>query len=251
MRFDAEKGIIIAGHRGNPAEFTENTLESFKSAVDLGVDMIETDIHTTKDGKLVLMHDDSAERTACDPRLLRDMTFEEVRTLRVGKEQAFVPTLEELLSLFSDHSTLLFNLEIKVYSHVEGIEAVQYTVDKTVELCRKYGVCNRVLFNSFDAYVLEYIHKKYGREFLIHGYYPFSTMENVVIDPLNYLDYACFWMPVESAKSAIDFLWEKGIAPCTSLEDVTVEEFCKYARMGCAMFTENDPKLKLEWRKKL
>ena len=60
MRFDAEKGIIIAGHRGNPAEFTENTLESFKSAVDLGVDMIETDSHTTKDGKLVLMHDDSA-----------------------------------------------------------------------------------------------------------------------------------------------------------------------------------------------
>ena len=50
-------GIIIAGHRGNPAQFPENTMLSFCSAVSLGVDMIETDIHLARDGVPVLMHD--------------------------------------------------------------------------------------------------------------------------------------------------------------------------------------------------
>ena len=54
--------MLIAGHRGNPVDYAENTMPSFQSAVDLGVDMIETDIHMTKDGNLVLIHDPSLDR---------------------------------------------------------------------------------------------------------------------------------------------------------------------------------------------
>ena len=53
MTFKTNNKILIAGHRGNPAEFPENTMESFRSAVELGVDMIETDIHLTKDTKIM------------------------------------------------------------------------------------------------------------------------------------------------------------------------------------------------------
>ena len=52
MTFEAKKNIVIAGHRGNPAAFPENTMDSFRSAVELGVDMVETDIHVSRDGKL-------------------------------------------------------------------------------------------------------------------------------------------------------------------------------------------------------
>ena len=55
MKFATENKILVAGHRGNPSEFPENTMASFQSAVEVGVDMIETDIHLTKDGVLVLM----------------------------------------------------------------------------------------------------------------------------------------------------------------------------------------------------
>lgn len=250
MKFNAEKGIVIAGHRGNPAKFTENILESFKSAVDLGADMIETDIHLSADGKLVLMHDANAERTTGTPGLLREMSFNEIRALRVGREKALVPTLEELLETFADNKSLLYDLEIKVYSHVEGKDAVHYTVDKTVELCRKHNICDRVLFNSFDTYVLEYIHKKYGKEFLTHGYYPYTIMKNVTLDPCTYLDYACFWKAPDEAKEAIDYLLSNGIAPCTG-SDTSEEDFYEYARMGCTMFTENDPESALKWRKNL
>ncbi len=63
MRFNTKNKIIVAGHRGDPAHAAENTLKSFKSAIDLGADMIETDIHSTKDVHLVLMRDADVSRT--------------------------------------------------------------------------------------------------------------------------------------------------------------------------------------------
>ena len=253
LKFKAEKDVLIAGHRGYPTRQTENTLASFQAAVDAGVDMIETDIRITKDNHLILVHENSVERTDSDPQLLREMTFEEVKALRIGKEKAQIPTLEELLNLFADNKTLLYDLEIKVYSNTEGIDAVHYTVDQTVALCRTFGICNRVLFNSFDAYVLEYIHKKYGNEFLLHGYYPLDimNMKNITQDPLSYLDYACFWIPLEEAEEPLRFLIKNGVAPCTYRKNMTEKEFRQFVRLGCAMFTDDDPEPKLKWRENL
>ncbi len=54
----------MAAHRGDQFNYPENTIPAFKSAIDFGVDMIETDVRMTKDGELVLIHDRSALRTA-------------------------------------------------------------------------------------------------------------------------------------------------------------------------------------------
>ena len=56
--------IILAAHRGDKKNFPENTMPAFVAAYEAGTDMIETDIHMTKDGELIIMHDRSALRTA-------------------------------------------------------------------------------------------------------------------------------------------------------------------------------------------
>ena len=55
--------MLLGGHRGNPDEFPENTLASFRSAIELGVDMIECDVHLSSDGELVVIHDHTLDRT--------------------------------------------------------------------------------------------------------------------------------------------------------------------------------------------
>ena len=99
MTFVAKKNIVIAGHRGNPAAFPENTMDSFRSAVELGVDMVETDIHVSRDGKLVLIHDHEVDRTTDGTGLVREKTFEELETLNAGTAErpAKIPTLREFL----------------------------------------------------------------------------------------------------------------------------------------------------------
>ena len=54
---------MLGGHRGNPAEHPENTLASFRSAIELGCDMVECDVHLTSDGELAVIHDHQLERT--------------------------------------------------------------------------------------------------------------------------------------------------------------------------------------------
>lgn len=252
MKFDADKGIVIAAHRGNQALFRENTMEAFRSAAELGVDMIETDIHCSSDGELVLIHDHEADRTTDGKGLIREMSFARVRELNAGTAEIFshVPTLAELLEFAATVKGLLLDLEIKVYLAGEGADRVAYTVDKTVSLCEKYGMDKRIMFNSFDAYVLEYIREKFGRRFIVHGYYPLDIMKNVSADPLEYLDYACYWAEGDKAREYSEFLISRGIAPCTG-SNTSEEAFFEAAGLGCAMFTENAPANALGWRNRL
>ncbi|MDE6401183.1 MAG: hypothetical protein K2L54_01065 [Clostridiales bacterium] len=250
MKFDAPKGIIIAGHRGNPALAPENTLASFASAIECGVDMIETDIRISKDGELVLMHDEDVKRTTDGCGRVRDMSLKQLKTLDAGAGQQ-IPTLTELLNLCKPHKNMLFDLEIKVYKKEDGEEAVAHAVDKTAQLADEYGISDKVIINSFDAYVLEYTRKKYGRKFLIHGYYPYGILgQNMTVSPNEYLDYACYWGQGEQAKRVCDYLLSHGIMPCTGSRS-TPQIFADAVKFGCQMFTENDPKTVLSWRDKL
>lgn len=122
------------------------------------------------------------------------MTYEEIKKLNVGTEEktTSVPILWEFLEYCADIPNLTLDLEIKVYLDDEGPERVAYVVNETVKMCEKLGLGERVLFNCFDAYVLEYIYITYGKKYLLHGYYPFSIMRNVKLAPALYLDYACY-----------------------------------------------------------
>ena len=73
------KSIIVEGHRGYCAKYPENTIISFKAALELGVDAFEFDVWLTKDKIPVIMHDSNALRTCGVDKHLRDMTLAEVK----------------------------------------------------------------------------------------------------------------------------------------------------------------------------
>lgn len=91
---NARKVTVIA-HRGGSALFFENTLTAFRKAEELGVDAIECDVHLTRDGRPVVIHDSDLRRIAGIDRRVSDLTFEEVSEIKLeGGEH--IPSLEEV-----------------------------------------------------------------------------------------------------------------------------------------------------------
>lgn len=97
MKTDEKTGeITVIAHRGGAELFFENTITAFKKAQELGVDAIECDVHLTKDGQLVILHDPDLNRVAGINRLVSSMTLEEVLEVELqGGER--IPTLEQAL----------------------------------------------------------------------------------------------------------------------------------------------------------
>ncbi len=129
---------LVLGHRGYTAKFHENTLESFKKAFEFNADGIETDIRMTKDDIPVLIHDDSILRISGKDMKIKDLTFEELKNIKVF-ENNNIPKLEEIFEIFPKDS--FNNLEIK---EVEVVE-------KTYSLSKKYFNLENILFSSFNV----------------------------------------------------------------------------------------------------
>jgi len=113
-----EKMTLNIAHRGFSGLYPENTMLSFKKAVELGVDAIELDVQLSKDGVLMIFHDEDLLRTTGEKGLLKDRTFNELReldasgTFRGIYGKNLIPTLPEYLEWLSDADTLTF-LELK------------------------------------------------------------------------------------------------------------------------------------------
>ncbi len=96
-----ERGLCA--HRGDQTLGPENTIPAFVGAAKAGAQQVELDVQKTKDGKLVIMHDQSVDRTTDGKGLVRDLTFDEIRALHIVSERRFpyvdirVPTFEEAL----------------------------------------------------------------------------------------------------------------------------------------------------------
>jgi glycerophosphoryl diester phosphodiesterase len=89
-------GVWVVGHRGFNRVAPENTIASFEAAAAVGTDYMELDVHQTKDGELILMHDSKVDRTTNGKGLVKDLTFAEIRKFDAGNGQQ-VPTLREVL----------------------------------------------------------------------------------------------------------------------------------------------------------
>ncbi len=135
-------------HRGVMALQPENTMSAFRLALDTGADGIETDVHLTKDGELVLIHDETLERTTDGNGLVSSYPLDELRRFNAGvrySQQEVIPTLQELLELVRGESIRL-NLEVKtdVLRYV-GIES------RLLDTIESSGIDpSRVLFSSFN-----------------------------------------------------------------------------------------------------
>jgi glycerophosphoryl diester phosphodiesterase len=139
-------------HRGASGYYPENTMIAFEKAVEMGCTGIETDVQMTKDGVLVLIHDEMVNRTTDDVGLVKDFTYNELRRLDAGswysKEfmGAKIPSVDELL-LFAGDKDIIINFEIKSgIIYYEGIE------EKLIDLIYKYNFQDRVIISSFNHY---------------------------------------------------------------------------------------------------
>jgi len=105
MAMSAADRIAVIAHRGEHRAHPENTLPAFQAAIDAGADFFELDVRTTADGRLVLMHDRTVDRTTNGAGAVREMTFEQIRALDAGAKFSprfagtKVPSFEEALAL--------------------------------------------------------------------------------------------------------------------------------------------------------
>jgi glycerophosphoryl diester phosphodiesterase len=147
--------MIVYAHRGANTELPENTLEAFRLAVELGADALETDVHLTRDGAIVVHHDPTGLRTASTREAIADRTLEDVRRWNLGfgfrnadgtglvNAVYRVPTLSEFLEAFPD---IRVNLDVKPPS-TEAARVV-------IEMVRRHGAEERVLLTSFYDHVV-------------------------------------------------------------------------------------------------
>lgn len=129
-------------HRGASAELPENTLAAFGRAIELGADVIEADVRLTKDGKPLILHDATLDRTTSGTGLLREMTAARARKLDAGGGE-HIPTVEEVLD--AARGRVRVNLDLK------ELEVVR----PTAELVRTLDMASSVSFISFLPEVWE------------------------------------------------------------------------------------------------
>ncbi len=115
----------IFAHRGSKGTHPENTLASFKEAVRVGSDGIELDVHLTKDGQLVVIHDETVDRTTNGTGEIRNLTLAEIKAMDAGSwfKNDFagekIPTLDEVLHLLKElsfHRSIKYRVKNRYYS---------------------------------------------------------------------------------------------------------------------------------------
>jgi glycerophosphoryl diester phosphodiesterase len=129
--------IYVVGHRGAAGVLPENTLKGFRYAIELGCHYVECDVHLTCDERLVVMHDETVDRTTTGSGRIRELAFAAIRVLDAGEGEQ-VPTLDEVLATVQGKVRLLCELK------GEGVE------DAAVDAVRANGMEKDVVFTSFQ-----------------------------------------------------------------------------------------------------
>ena len=149
---------MIFAHRGFSGYYPENTMLAFQKVVEETVaDGIEMDVQLTKDGEVVIMHDETLDRTTNGTGNLRDYTLAELKMLSVGVNvkgilpRQTIPTLREYLAWMKT-TNLITNIELKTsIFEYDGIE------EKLLALVREFGLEDRIIYSSFNHYTVKRI----------------------------------------------------------------------------------------------
>ncbi|MGG3572335.1 glycerophosphodiester phosphodiesterase [Bacillus gobiensis] len=146
----------IYGHRGSMGITPENTLLSFRHALDSGVDGIELDVQLTKDGEVVVIHDETIDRTTDGTGYVKEYTLNEIQQFSAGIkfshfelfdrnvwEKERIPTLAEVLELIAPYQIEL-NIELKtnIFAY-EGIE------EKVLAIVNQFDYADKIIYSSF------------------------------------------------------------------------------------------------------
>lgn len=137
----------MIAHRGDTKAALENTLPAFEAALKLGVDGIELDLQLSKDGEVVVFHDEDLQRLAGRPEKISKMTLREIQNVRLKNSDARIPTLSELLDLVKDRG--LLNLELKAVRFCSST-----LEEKTARWVEAFNLSESILISSFYTHAL-------------------------------------------------------------------------------------------------
>jgi glycerophosphoryl diester phosphodiesterase len=143
---------LLAAHRGGSLLWPENSLLAFRNAVALGVDFIEFDVHLSRDGEVVVIHDPTLDRTTTGSGAVKDRSVAELKALRLKDRtgaltEETVPTLDEVAAVAAKGKRRML-LEIKVdasRARYPGIE------EKVLAILDRHGMAGSTVVMAFDA----------------------------------------------------------------------------------------------------
>jgi glycerophosphoryl diester phosphodiesterase len=239
---------LIFAHRGYSALNPENTMKAFLEAEQAGADGVELDVQLTKDGQLVVIHDEKIDRTTDGSGYVKDLTYKELRKYNAGYKfknefnKTPIPSLQEVFEWMLSNR-LFCNIELK-----NGIIPYVGMEEKVIELIYRYQLHNRIIISSFNHYSI------------VHSY---RLAPNIQTAPLLS---ESIYMPWVYAKS----IGAKGIHPkyYRGLEDIfkqsinngievrpyTVNKDSALKRlfnMGCSALITDDPSKAFHIRKQI
>jgi len=157
--------VVVIAHRGFSGAAPENTLAAFSKAIETGCDMIEMDVQLSRDGEVVVIHDDTLDRTTNGKGKVSQHTLQDLKTFDAGLwfspqfTEERIPALKEVLKLTCGKIPLAIELK-------KG-DLGQYTIfdlaDRALAEVEKAGCLDQVVFSSFDRTALERILEKNSR----------------------------------------------------------------------------------------
>ncbi|HLO12248.1 MAG TPA: glycerophosphodiester phosphodiesterase [Pseudoneobacillus sp.] len=237
----------IFAHRGYSAAFPENTMKAFLEAEKAGADGLEIDVQLTKDGEVVVIHDEKVDRTTNGSGFVKDLNFKELRKLDASyKNKKWlkkepIPSLHELLEWLTTN-TLICNVELK-----NGVFPYKGMEEKVVSLIKYYKLEDRIILSSFNHYSIVYSYRLapeietaplYSEGLYMPWIYAQSIMAKGIHPKL-------IAAPNEIIISAI----ENGIAvrPYTVNKEKDMQRLFD---IGCSALITDDPIMALEVKKK-
>lgn len=149
----------IFAHRGAASTYPENTMIAFNEAERIGADGIELDVQLSKDGEVVVIHDEKLNRTTNGKGYVKDFSLKELQTLDASHSFFYqtgavtIPTLDEVLTMLLRNS-LLLNIELK-----NGIVDYPGLEEKVIKLVHQYGLQDRIILSSFNHYSLVHCYR--------------------------------------------------------------------------------------------
>lgn len=173
---------LVWAHRGASGYAPENTMAAFEKAVEMEADGIELDVQMTKDGELVVIHDETIGRVSDGTGWVKDFSYTKLvkynfNRTRPEYERAEIPTLEEVYELIKP-TKLTVNVEIKT-----GIVFYPEIEERVLDLTARMGMEERVLYSSFNHYTIRKIKE------LNPGAQTGMLYSDGLINPVSYAHY--------------------------------------------------------------
>ena len=168
---------MVVAHRGDWRNAPENSLQAVKNCIDMGVDMVEIDLKRTKDSVIIVIHDETLDRTTTGSGLVKGMEFDSIKDLFLKNgygmpTQHKIPTLEEVLNLCKDKVLVFLD---KGYEYVPDV----------MLMVNKLDVQDQVFFEGKNNY--ERVKSRYGEILKDYNYMPRMKVSDDSLQFENYV----------------------------------------------------------------